>query len=190
MDQHYLSPTPVRAKSGKWRITDEMVAKYRWMLDATVPDGAVAIPIDRGLITYVSQQDAYLLDRYPYHLRANTSAIYLVRTDRSICPDGRKRPLHRDILGDIDGMITDHIDGNSLNNVRSNLRHCTHAQNAWNNERISRIFKRGSRYTFRMMNNGIRLTGNSYATYDEAAAARRAAYDMHREQYVRMGSNR
>ena len=40
--------------------------------------------------------------------------------------------VHRLLLGDMPGMVIDHIDGNGMNNVRANLRHCTPAQNAQN----------------------------------------------------------
>lgn len=47
---------------------------------------------------------------------------------------GRHLKMHRLILGfEIgDGNITDHIDGNGLNNQRANLRKCTNQQNNFN----------------------------------------------------------
>ncbi len=49
----------------------------------------------------------------------------------------KKLYMHRLIMGSPVGMHVDHIDGNPLNNVRSNLRVCTHKENLRNC--ISRI---------------------------------------------------
>lgn len=40
--------------------------------------------------------------------------------------------LHRYILGNSDNKLIDHVDGNGLNNLRSNLRFCSPQQNCFN----------------------------------------------------------
>lgn len=51
---------------------------------------------------------------------------------------GRKHlSLHREILLPSDGLDIDHIDGDSLNNRRSNLRVCTRQQNMMNRPPVS-----------------------------------------------------
>lgn len=46
-----------------------------------------------------------------------------------------KERMHRLVIGAQPGQIVDHIDGNGLNNVRSNLRFCTAKQNCINRRR-------------------------------------------------------
>tara|TARA_R110000765_G_scaffold45787_1_gene94617 strand:+ start:52 stop:537 length:486 start_codon:yes stop_codon:yes gene_type:complete len=51
----------------------------------------------------------------------------------SSCKDElNNKLLHRVIMGEPDGMDIDHIDGDRLNNRRSNLRICTRQQNGMN----------------------------------------------------------
>lgn len=40
--------------------------------------------------------------------------------------------MHRAVIGAKKGQIVDHINGNRLDNQRSNLRFCTHSQNQFN----------------------------------------------------------
>ena len=47
--------------------------------------------------------------------------------------------MHRDILNNYDkGMVTDHIDGDPLNNTRENLRICTQKENTRNSKAIKK----------------------------------------------------
>lgn len=46
--------------------------------------------------------------------------------------DGKIRKLHRVVMGEPVGLMVDHINGNKLDNRRSNLRICTASQNASN----------------------------------------------------------
>jgi len=43
--------------------------------------------------------------------------------------------MHREIMQAPEDMVADHIDGNGLNNCRTNLRICTHSQNLCNRQK-------------------------------------------------------
>lgn len=80
----------------------------------------------------VDPEDAWLLE-YKWHVVrfSRNLSDYAVRTTR----DGDRRPtilLHRAVLTAPQGMDVDHINGNGLDNRRSNLRLALPGQNAAN----------------------------------------------------------
>lgn len=74
-------------------------------------------------------QNQWLINKYGYVYRLSI-------TGKEKRKYGRIILLHRFILevSKRDG-VADHIDGNPLNNCKSNLRKCTHAQNAYNHKK-------------------------------------------------------
>jgi hypothetical protein len=61
-----------------------------------------------------------------------SSRGYLSATDRTKSPKGETVLLHRLIMNTPKGMCTDHINGDKLNNHKTNLRICTIKQNIRN----------------------------------------------------------
>jgi hypothetical protein len=84
----------------------------------------------------VDDADFDWLSQWKWHaFRGSRNAtFYAVRTEKTA---GKKRTvwMHREIAGTPAGMVTDHIDGNGLNNQRANLRAVSHTQNMVNNSR-------------------------------------------------------
>lgn len=61
----------------------------------------------------------------------------VARKSARIGTPGRKTVyMHRLIMSPKDGMVVDHIDGNALNNQRSNMRVCTSHQNKMNRHKV------------------------------------------------------
>ena len=88
--------------------------------------------------------------------------------------------LHRAIMQTPKGMDTDHIDHDRLNNLRSNLRICTHSENLQNMagpNRDSRTGIRGvsilatGKYQAQICLNGERIYLGVFATLGNADAA-------------------
>lgn len=108
------------------------VAKVAGKLAASPPpsiNGAVWIPLSRGAFALVDDVDAEFVGQFNWalHKPKNMSGNgYAVSTG------GVKRAMHRMIFGDHDGLEVDHIDGNSLDNRRANLRAVTPAQQSYN----------------------------------------------------------
>lgn len=104
--------------------------RYAFMTEA--PSDAVVIEIGQGFVTWVSPEDTGRARAMLWHCKPSGLSIYAVATDRSLHKDGRKLRLHHFIAGRVDGLVVDHINGNTLDNRRPNLRHVTHSVNATN----------------------------------------------------------
>jgi len=102
--------------------------------------------------------------------------------------------MHRHLLGALPGRIVDHIDGDGLNNQRSNLRFASTAENARNTagheirasryKGVSLIVSRGV-WTARIMTDGKRLTLGRFRHQEEAALAYDAAARQHHGSFAR-----
>lgn len=86
------------------------------------------IPLTRGQFAIVDDDDYAPLSEYKWHLlTSGTGPYYAARTDRS---NGQKAVMmHRVINNTPDGLVTDHINGNSLDNRKENLRSLTNFEN-------------------------------------------------------------
>lgn len=91
------------------------------------------IPLACGKHAIVDDQDVELVSGVPWHVRKDRNALYAVHT--VVLPSCKRRNdrMHVAIMGKPEpGIVIDHINGNGLDNRRSNLRFCTVAQNSRN----------------------------------------------------------
>lgn len=79
----------------------------------------------------VDDEDFNFLNQWKWYANKFKHTCYVRRVVRV---NGRKSQIimHRVILNAKDKQIIDHIDGNGLNNQKSNLRFCTQSQNSAN----------------------------------------------------------
>lgn len=94
------------------------------------------IGLTKGFLAVVDDTDYAGLSAFRWSANIGDSGkVYPVA-----CIGGKNHYMHRVILGlgkkKDDGRIIDHIDGNTLNNTRANLRICTPSQNAKNTRKI------------------------------------------------------
>jgi len=85
------------------------------------------IPLTRGKVAIVDASDYIWLSLHTWHVQAPGGKHYAARRrhDKVIT-------MHREIMVPLDWYVVDHIDGDGLNNRRSNLRICTRQQNYCN----------------------------------------------------------
>ncbi|UCD53098.1 MAG: HNH endonuclease [Phycisphaerales bacterium] len=85
------------------------------------------IPLTQGRVAVVDATDYAWLSLHRWHLVSPRGYCYAGRAHH-----GKRISMHREIMAPLDGYVVDHIDGDGLNNRRSNLRICTVSQNHQN----------------------------------------------------------
>lgn len=87
------------------------------------------IPLTRGMVALVDDEDYAELAPHRWYAQRGRNTWYAARRPQNV-----HVLMHQEVMG---GKGIDHIDGNGLNNQRSNLRFATQAQNSYNS-RLSR----------------------------------------------------
>jgi hypothetical protein len=158
------------------------------------------IYLDEGKRTILDPQDYYRFARFKWHLNGYRDKYYAIRSQITGPKDIRIVRLHRLIMNAPDGVFVDHINGDSLDNRRANLRLATRSQNM-SNRRKTKI-KTTSQYigvsleksrglwvtTIRNNNKSIWL-GRFNSEIDAAKAYDEAAKKYHGE-FARLNSSR
>lgn len=86
------------------------------------------IPLTRGQCAIVDDEDYERMSQYKWICNAQG---YAMRTSRE--NDVKIGVyMHKEVMNIREESHVDHIDGNPLNNQKSNLRPCTHGQNMFN----------------------------------------------------------
>jgi hypothetical protein len=94
------------------------------------------IELTKGMIAIVDDEDYEDLNKHLWHVNSGGYAARMIK--HPTMPTKKKKQvvlqMHRYLMGLSygDPLVVDHIDGNKLNNTRSNLRVCTFAENAKN----------------------------------------------------------
>lgn len=89
------------------------------------------IALTKGVFALIDIEDADLIGRFLWHSQwcKNTGSFYANRT-----VEGSLYAMHRIVNGTPKGLLTDHINRNTLDNRRSNLRNATNSQNMLNKD--------------------------------------------------------
>jgi hypothetical protein len=156
--------------------------KYGYARNANPPigirTGGMEIPLTQGKTAVVDPEDYETLSRYKWFAIKGTSNFYAVRSE-----NGNMVQMHHDILGKPDaGYVTDHEDGNGLNNRRYNISHVTKRQNCLNrhhlkSSRYPGVYynKERDRWNVQIYANGKKNYVGKFKTEDEAAMGYQAA---------------
>lgn len=130
-----------------------------------------------------SAEDEGLIASHSWHVSGNGY----------VCNENREY-LHRLVMKPSCNEVVDHIDGDKLNNSRSNLRLCSHADNIKNAKLSKRNtsgykgvgwFKPSSKWYARIHSNGKQICLGYYSCKHEAAMVRLMAEEEHHGEYAR-----
>lgn len=143
----------------------------------------ISVPLSQGFEALIDDEDAEAVLAHKWSASVREDTVYAVRT-----AGGRMVTLHTFLTG---YALTDHINGNGLDNRRANLREATVTQNAANARvpRTNTSGYKGARYNknARKYQAQIRVDGRQrhlgyFLTLEEAARAYdSAAVEMHGE---------
>lgn len=89
------------------------------------------IELTKGKHALVDDEDYELLTRWKWYAHNPADGLWYALRNSRVCegPPRRTIRMHSVVLG---RPWVDHVDGNGLNNQRTNLRACSHAQNQAN----------------------------------------------------------
>lgn len=86
------------------------------------------IKLDKGKVTIVDDEDYAELSKYKWHVSSRGYVCRFTKTRGK----GKMHLMHRMIMNTSLGKVTDHINGDKLDNRKENLRITTDLQNSWN----------------------------------------------------------
>lgn len=139
------------------------------------------IQLTQGKVAIVDDEDFDRMSQYKWCAHVSRIYVYAVSQQRIKQPDGKTKQylkwMHREILNCPSGYFVDHIDHNTLNNQKSNLRVSTRSQNCSNNKAASKItgFKGvkndAGRFRARIVHGGKTFHLGCFSTPELAAAA-------------------
>jgi len=98
------------------------------------PDDKIRyIPLTQGKYAIVDAEDYEWLSQYKWHAVRDNNTFYARRT----LGNGRHITMHRQIMQPAEGEVTDHMNGNGLDNRRANMRNCSRGENSQNRRKNS-----------------------------------------------------
>lgn len=129
----------------------------------------------QGKFAKVDDEDyEYLMKFRWYGVYIKTSSNYYVLRNS----EKESTRMHVLIFGKKEGYVIDHIDGDGLNNQKSNLRHCTFSENGYNRKnyrntlsKYKGVCKKGNKWVSRIQKDKKQYNLGTFESQELAAEA-------------------
>ncbi len=153
-------------------------------------DGKTAyVKLTQGQVAIIDAEDLEKIGEYRWHASwVSRSEKYYVRS----CSKGKRLELQRVIMNPKNNMVVDHINGDSLDNRKNNLRICSQAQNTFNNsvqrrktDGLKGVYKNGERYVARLHIDGFTKYLGTFDTIEDALSERKRAEKEYYGEFAR-----
>jgi len=154
------------------------------------------ITLSRFKFAIVDKDDFERLKPYRWFSLWNRCGYYAVRNVRRCERRRLQIMMHREIVGAPKGVLVDHINGNTLDNRKANLRLATASQNMYNTRRNKKgcasgfrgvsWHKHAKKWEARLASEGKRIYAGSYDSELEAAKAYDTAARKYHKEFARL----
>ena len=146
----------------------------------------MTVTLKNGRQFLIDEQDWDLVKHINWNVHIMQKGYKYVYTFQKVNGKRKMIYLHRMIADCGLSLFVDHINGNTLDNRRSNLRASTNRQNQWNQKRVRGVipfkgvtFENGC-YRSRIRINGKKVSIGTFKTATEASNAyNKASLELH-----------
>ena len=157
-----------------------------------------AIPLTQGLVALVDADDYDMLMQWKWAAaKRRPNEFCATRSEPRI--DGRQDTvyMHRVIMGEPIGLVIDHINHDTLDNRRANLRACTHAENQRNRRSVPNTtskylgvcwYKQTGKWRAQIKSNGKKIGLGYFSNEADAAIAYNDAAKLYHGEFANLNS--
>lgn len=153
------------------------------------------IPLTKGKSAIIDSEDYKRISRFHWCISTSSKYEYAIR---NVYKNGKRIAIvrmHRVIFNVPDGLMVDHINGNTLDNRKKNLRIATRSENMWNRRKTKlnktgykgvRMKEKSKKYEATIAVNKKWLHLGYFNTPQEAARAYNSAAQKYHGQFARL----